>query len=234
MEQYDGSGRRPLILASGSPRRRALLETLKLPFRIVPSGVREEVEGWMKPDEAALELARQKADRVASRVDRGLVLGADTLIDLDGRILGKPADARDACRMLSCLAGRRHYVVSALVLIQMPEEILRTGLVRTLVQMQSYGLEVIEEYVASGEPLDKAGSYAIQEGGGRLVERMEGCYTNVVGLPLCELVSLLDSFEVQVGKEDAIPCRLADGTPCPRWHRLEGGRPEREDPPSLP
>lgn len=178
-----------IILASGSPRRRALLERLTVPFEVIPSRV---VERAPTPGEAsegyALELATDKADEVAGRFPGRLILAADTVVAIDGLILGKPRDAADARRMLSLLRGRWHEVVTAVVVRQ---DLVCRGAETARVRMRAYSDEEAAAYVETGEPMDKAGSYAVQGLGGDLVAGVRGCYETVVGLPLCLCRDLL-------------------------------------------
>jgi septum formation protein len=150
------------------------------------------------PELAAVTLARRKARAVAAGRRAGVVVGADTIVVLDGAPLGKPADAEDARRMLRALRGRWHEVVTGLSAIDVASARERSAAVVSRVCMAEYGDDVIDAYVTSGEPFDKAGGYAIQEGGGRLVTGLIGSYTNVVGLPLEEMRRLLIDLGVPV------------------------------------
>jgi septum formation protein len=181
----------PLILASGSPRRIALLTEMGIPFEVHPSAVEEPNAGVC--EQVALAAARLKAEEIASRFADRIVLGADTLVCLGEAILGKPADPGEARRMLRALRNRWHVVATGLCLIA-PGSKLWTGLETTRVKMADFADEELEEYVATGEPLDKAGGYAIQGEAARFVERVDGDYFNVVGLPLGLLVRGLSGF----------------------------------------
>ena len=183
-----------LILASASPRRRELLSQLGIDFTVLPSLI-PEVHPVAPPAEAITAVALAKARAVAHRVAGSpltVVLGADTEVVLDGRLLGKPRDAADAVRMLGELRGRTHEVITGVALVGAgeagPEE---TTAVITRVRMAEYSEAQIEAYVATGEPLDKAGAYAVQGLGGRLVAEVDGCLSNVVGLPLSTTRRLL-------------------------------------------
>jgi nucleoside triphosphate pyrophosphatase len=198
-----------LILASASPRRQELLARLGLPFEVRPSGIEEPLPGDIPARALATALARAKAADVADRL-RGaaeaptVIVGADTLVVLDGRPLGKPASRHDARRMLRALRGRTHEVVTA-VLVRDADaaghELTETVVSRVV--MRAYTDEEIDAYVATGEPDDKAGAYAVQGAGGRLVRRVEGCYTNVVGLPLMTTARLLQAFGLAPAAPDA-------------------------------
>jgi septum formation protein len=179
-----------LILASASPRRCELLASLGLPFEVRPSHVPEVIPPGA-PREAVTALALAKACAVARTVERGVVLGADTAVVLEGVIFGKPDGVADARRMLQALRGRRHEVITGLALVEAPEGREESTAVVTGVRMAFYDDATIEAYLATGEPFDKAGAYAIQGAGGRLVEGVEGCYTNVVGLPVTTTRRLL-------------------------------------------
>ena len=179
-----------MILASASPRRRALLATLGLPVEVVPSGIEEPLLPGVAPSELAVGLALAKARDVARRAGPAVVLGADTLVVLDGRALGKPVSRADARAMLAALAGRTHEVVTAVAVIAL-DGTAHVEAVTSRVLMRAYSPEEIEAYVATGESDDKAGGYAVQGDGGHLVARVEGCYTNVVGLPVRAVTRLL-------------------------------------------
>jgi len=196
---------KPLILASRSPRRIALLRELGLPFEAVSSDADERAAQGDCPDVLAMDAARLKAEDVAGRFPDRLVLGADTVVYLDRQepgecaadrppanftILGKPADPAEARAMLVALRNRRHGVVTGLCLIA-PDRSVRTAAETTRVWMCDFSDGELDIYLASGEPLDKAGAYGIQGGAAALIEEIEGDYFNVVGLPLSLLVSLL-------------------------------------------
>jgi septum formation protein len=188
-----------LILASASPRRRELLERLGLPFEVRPSGIEEPLAAGVPASTLATTLARAKAADIADRLRAGgeaaLVLSADTLVVLDGQPLGKPTSRSDARAMLRALRGRSHEVVTAVVVRDAePAGRQLTEAVVSQVLMRDYTDDEIAAYVATGEPDDKAGAYAVQGRGGRLVSRVDGCYTNVVGLPLRTTARLLQAF----------------------------------------
>jgi septum formation protein len=186
-----------LILASASPRRRELLRTLGVEFRVVPSDIDETlVDGELTEAVAALALAKARA--VAARVDDGVVLGADTIVVVDGVVLGKPADPRAARGMLRRLCGREHRVMTGVAVVDAASGRSATTAVVSRVRMAGYGQAEIDAYVATGEGLDKAGGYAIQGQGGALVAGYDGSFTNVVGLPLEETAGLLAAFGVPV------------------------------------
>jgi nucleoside triphosphate pyrophosphatase len=180
------SARPHLVLASASPQRRAILARLGIDFEARPTGVEEVEEG--DPQVVAVQNALRKA-RAARRAGAGeLVLGVDTMVQLDGRIYGKPADERAARETLAALSGRAHEVVSGVALIDTGGE--RTAAARTRVRFRDLDEPTIDWYVACGEWRDRAGGYAIQGAGAALVREIEGDYENVVGLPLAALLDL--------------------------------------------
>lgn len=180
-----------LILASGSPRRRELLAQIRKDFTVEPSLFGEGERGLSARDTVSL-FAREKAKEVHARFPAAAVLGADTVVSLDGVILGKPADKADAARMLRLLSGRTHSVLTGVCLIA-GGKIYET-VCETEVTFFPLGEALIERYVQSGLPLDKAGAYGIQDGY-PLAERIAGSYTNVVGLPVEETRELLSRAE---------------------------------------
>jgi septum formation protein len=186
----------PLILASRSPRRRQLLERLRIPFSVHPSEVEEIVPPGTPPDEAVRLLARQKAEAVAPGYPHALTLGADTVVVLDGDVLGKPSDDAEAAAMLERLGGRSHTVYTGIALLHAESDRLVTAHEATEVTFAPLAPAEIEAYVLSGSPLDKAGGYGIQDDAGALlVEGVRGDYYNVVGLPLHRLYrTLRDHF----------------------------------------
>lgn len=185
-----------LILASASPRRAELLRQLGVVFDVVPSGI---PEAWPPGParEAVTALALAKCRSVAARSALpAIVLGADTAVVLEGQIFGKPESPEEARRMLRRLRGRKHEVITGVALVEAPSGREATAHVVSGVLMREYSEAEIEGYVASGEPFDKAGAYAVQAAGGALVAKVEGCYTNVVGLPLTTTRRLLEAWGV--------------------------------------
>lgn len=211
----EGTQRQTLILASASPRRKDLLARLALPFQIVESGIDENISIGDSPSAAVFCLAIRKAESVAKSRTRAIVLAADTVIDFRGTLLGKPTDKAHAKEMLRMLRGRTHAVLTGIAVLGRGATVKLGRVVSTEVRMRSYSESVIEEYVESGEPFGKAGSYAIQDDGARLIESICGCYNNVVGLPLCETVTLLKTAGVPFAGDGRI-CQLPTGEPCPR------------------
>lgn len=185
-----------LLLASGSPRRRDLLGRLEVPFEVVPSGAEERAAAPEEdPIAYALELAEKKAAAVAGRYPQDVILAADTVVAVDGEILGKPEDEADALRMLNLLRGKTHLVVTAVVVRRGHD--VWVGERSARVTMRPFTVSEAEAYVATAEPMDKAGAYAVQGVGGHLVVKVEGCYNAVVGLPLCLTAELLQQAGVK-------------------------------------
>ena len=180
-----------IVLASASPRRTALLDRLHLPHSVDPSDIDESFRADESAGSRVARLAVEKAEAVRRRHPHAWVIGGDTEVVLDGVSLGKPVDAEDARRMLGRLSGRAHLVLSAVALVR-PSARPDVDVVSTRVHMRPLEGTTIDRYVATGEPLDKAGAYAIQGFGSTLVDRIDGDYTSVVGLPVGALVRLLE------------------------------------------
>ena len=181
---------RPLILASASPRRQELLRESGIPIEIHPAHIDEEQRKGEAPLDYALRLSREKADAVARKFPGRFVLGADTIVVVAEEVLGKPRDGKDAARMLRMLSGRGHSVTTAVTLISASGQT-STHAATTNVFFRELSEEEIQQYIVTGEPRDKAGAYAIQGGAGRWAIRMEGEFSNVVGLPLTLVSEML-------------------------------------------
>lgn len=185
-----------LVLASASPRRHELLRQLGLEFSTRVPEVDEQPLPGEAPQAMALRLSRAKASAVLPQLDSSaVVLAADTVVCVDDDLLGKPVDAADAASMLRRLSGRAHTVVTAVAAGRGSD--LRTAVSSTHVWMRELDASEIDRYVASGEPMDKAGAYAIQGRGAAFVARIDGSYSGVVGLPLFETLALLAAFEIR-------------------------------------
>jgi len=185
----------PLVLASQSPRRRQLLERLQIPFSVHPSDTDEVIPPGCTPADAVRHLARQKADAVAPGFPDALTLGADTVVVLDGVVLGKPNDAAEAAEMLASLSGRSHTVFTGIALVHPATERSVEAFEATEVTFAPLHPAEIEAYVRSGSPMDKAGGYGIQDDAGALlIEGVRGDYYNVVGLPLHRLYRTLCDY----------------------------------------
>jgi septum formation protein len=195
------SSPKKLILASRSPRRSELLRSLGLEFEVSPSRVEEITDPGQSPEQNATKIARDKARWVARQNPGCYVLGADTMVVLDREIIGQPTDEEDACRILSKLAGKQHRVITGVVLITPEAQEYETAVVST-VTLKPVSENEIRSYIATGEPLDKAGAYAIQGEGSFLVEAWEGSWSNIVGLPLEALTGLFQQAGFPDPKEN--------------------------------
>jgi len=180
-----------LILASTSPRRAELLKSAGLFFEILRPDADEKLRAGEMPVEYAIRTAREKAESVKARPE-AVILGADTVVAIEGHILGKPADADDAKAMLRLLSGKMHEVITGVCLRTAEKTICFHA--ATAVLFRDLSEAEIAAYVATGDPLDKAGAYAIQNGAAGMVRRIDGSYSNVVGLPLCEVIEALENF----------------------------------------
>ncbi len=203
-----------LVLASGSPRRTELLRLLGLPFEIrEPSAEEGRVRGCDVPRQAAL-LAQSKALSVAAQNPDDVIVAADTLVVLQGAVMGKPADAASAWEMLKRLRGREHLVISGLAVAHPGSARPAMQAVQTRVWMRDYEDREIAAYIARREPFDKAGAYAIQDQDFRPVERIEGCYANVMGLPLCHLFKTLSHADFPALLRPVSGCESLTGYTC--------------------
>ena len=183
---------RLLILASGSPRRRELLAKMGYTFETCSPGVDEHAEGH--PRDVVVTLAQRKANAASEHHHSGIIIASDTLVSLDGVPLGKPADEEDAKRMLRNLSDREHEVFTGVCLLDADTGKYEVRSVRTGVAFRAITESEIEEYVATGEPMDKAGAYAIQGGAGKFVEKLDGELENVIGFPVVEVREMLGHF----------------------------------------
>lgn len=180
-----------LILASASPRRRELLASIGLEFEVLPSNVPEVHREGEAPEEYVARLSRDKAEALAKAHPERWVIAADTTVLLGDQLLEKPSDAADAARMLGAIAGRTHIVYTGVTLENTQRDYRETRVAESEVRMLPLSGEEIEWYVRTGEPLDKAGAYAVQGIGAMFIESIHGSYTNVVGLPLATLFQML-------------------------------------------
>lgn len=190
-----------LVLASRSPRRRELLSRLGLDFVVIPSDVAEEQYTSLPPVARVTALARAKAEAVARGLTEAVVVAADTLVVCEGRVLGKPASREEAEAMLTFLSGRTHEVYTGVAVMSVPGGVCRETWERTEVRFRRLSEREIKAYVATGEPLDKAGAYGIQGRGALLVEGIAGDFFNVVGLPLVKTAMLLEECGFSVWGE---------------------------------
>ena len=191
---FPGGAAIPLILASGSPRRRQLLSEMGYRFDIRTPDVDEHVDGPAR--DVVRVLSERKARAAAAGVDRGIVIASDTLVSLDGVPLGKPCDRDDARRMLRALSGREHEVFSGVCVLDAQSGRCETRVARTGVRFRELTDGEIEAYIDTGEPMDKAGAYAIQGGAGAFVTGLDGSFENVMGFPVDDVREMLEKFDV--------------------------------------
>jgi septum formation protein len=184
----------PLLLASSSPRRKEILSSLSLSFRVVSSEVDETPFDGEPVFQTVRRLALAKANKISVLERTSLVIGADTLVSFQGYPLGKPETSSQAVAMLSLLNGKTHQVVTGVAFVKQDENILQTVECCTNVTFKKLPMDEIQEYVSSGEPFGKAGAYAIQETGSKLIQKYDGSFTNIVGLPVTELLRFFIQF----------------------------------------
>ncbi|MBI4733044.1 MAG: septum formation protein Maf [Chloroflexi bacterium] len=221
-----------LVLASNSPRRRELLALGGWDFHVRPADVDESLRPGEAPRTYVLRLAEEKAKACAEQGRSACaesarpgetIVAADTAVTLDGDILGKPGSMAEAVEMLRRLRGRRHQVCTGIAVLDMDTEKFVTGLCVTEVPMRSYTDEEIQAYALSGDPLDKAGAYAIQHAGFHPVESLSGCYASVMGLPLCHLTRALHTVDISPKTDIAAECQSALQYECPIFSRILAG-----------
>ena len=178
------------ILASSSPRRKKILEQIRFEFSVVPSNINEDFKIGLPPEAFTEHWAREKAKDVAKDHPQSLVIGADTVVILDGKILGKPKDNKSSKKMLLSLSGRTHEVITGVSLININSKLDITFNERTFVSINTLSNEHIYNYINSYKPYDKAGSYGIQDGFSVHIEKIRGCYYNVMGFPVSKFYNL--------------------------------------------
>lgn len=211
-----------LILASSSPRRQQLLTFLGVKFQVLTAEIDERVLPGETPKEYVSRLAISKSQAInPSSAGRCVILAADTAVVDENQILGKPVDSLQAASMLRKLRARTHYVFTSLAVRDTMTEEVITDLCITEVRMRSYHESEIRDYVASGDPLDKAGAYAIQNSGFNPVQKISGCYTNVVGLPLCHLTELLKQMKINFQEHTTRGCRTSHGYSCQLVEKIQ-------------
>jgi MAF protein len=203
-----------LVLASASPRRRQLFSLLEVPFIATAADVDEGIEEGESPQEMVCRLSLAKARAVALSYPEDLIVAADTTVALDGDVLGKPADETEAVAMLRRLRGRKHTVLSGVTVYHPTSGRICTELAESAVWMRAYTDEEVDRYAASGDPLDKAGAYAIQHQSFSPVERIGGCYANVMGLPLCHLSRALAQLGLTLPVDVPQACQDFTGHRC--------------------
>lgn len=212
---WNDSGIRRLVLASGSPRRRQLLSLLGIPFVVKAAGVDESRLHGEPPTELVLRVSQAKALSIRDARPDELVVAADTIVVLDGEILGKPSGPDEARQMLERLRGRSHTVYSGVTVWHLATRRMASRLGESSVWMRDYGDDEIAAYVESRDPMDKAGAYAIQHAGFDPVSHLDGCWLNVVGLPLCHLGQALAEFGVAPPANVPGTCRAFSQYDCP-------------------
>lgn len=186
-----------IVLASASPRRKELLKQMGLRFEVIPSSIEEnKFDYHMQPEMLACKLALLKSEQVAKQQKNSLVIGADTIVVHD-KVFGKPEDKKDAYWMLKSLTGKPHQVITGLAVIDSETGDKKVEYEKTVVYMKQISDEEIKAYINTGEPMDKAGAYGIQGLGGLFVEKIDGCFFNVVGLPVSKLYTILKNFGVK-------------------------------------
>lgn len=198
---YNTRSMRNIVLASGSPRRQALLKQIGLKFTVDPDITEDEMDDGLEPHRLAKKLSQQKAASVAHKYKSGLIIAADTFGVFEGILIGKPKSANDARDILRKINGKYHSVITGLTVMDSANGDSITESVETRVYIKSLTEKEIDDYVKSGEPLDKAGAYAIQGLGVIIVDKIEGDYSNVIGLPLPKLAEILSRFGVSIFAE---------------------------------
>jgi septum formation protein len=196
----NNSSMKKLVLASTSPRRKEILEMVGFSFRTTKSNVIEKFNPRLSPRGQAESLSQQKAEAVAERYKDAIIIASDTVVAIDNESIGKPEDVADAKRLLRKLHGRIHSVYTAFTIIDIATKKTVTKSVQTKVSIRKMTPREIDWYVASGEPMDKAGAYAIQGRGAIFIEKIEGDYFNVVGLPIASLIEELKKFGIYLDK----------------------------------
>jgi septum formation protein len=185
----------PFILASASPRRQELLRSVGLKFKTVPAHVNENYLAGESPRQHVKRLSRDKAMVIAGKYPESWVLGADTIVVIDGLILGKPKNKTQAREMLQNLSGREHKVFTGFTIAHVAAAIYQTKVIQSAVRFKTISPKEMDWYVSCDEPYDKAGGYAVQGRGAYFIKSIRGSYTNVIGLPLCEVLEELKKFE---------------------------------------
>lgn len=216
----------PIILASNSPRRRELLSLTALPFLVLPVSVDESPMPGEDPLNCVVRLAELKAataQELAARMGfpaGQVIIASDTIVTRQGSIFGKPVDREDARRILTELRGQTHQVLTAITLVTVQTGKRSTVHCTTDVPIRNFTDSEMEEYIETGDPMDKAGAYAIQHDGFHPVEKMDGCYASVMGLPLCHLVRELEAFQIYIYDEIPVACQEELKYKCPVYSSI--------------
>lgn len=208
-----------LILASASPRRRELLAGLGIEFQVSPAGVSEEALAGETPEDMVRRLSLAKAWAVAADMEAGYIIGADSVVVHEGQALGKPSDSAEAQRMLVMLRGTRHHVVTGVTVVDATSGRHLTDCLTSEITLRNLSDSEIESSIATGTPLDKAGAYAVQDSDLRPAASWQGCYTNIVGLPLCRLWEMLEQLGYELEPSSAVKLPEECGRFCPLRHR---------------
>jgi septum formation protein len=203
-----------VILASASPRRRELLRLLGLSFQTRIAGIDEREDGDPTPAELVARLSREKGRAGARAAEGSIIISSDTIVVLEDQILGKPGSEDEARMMLRALRGREHHVLSAITIIDQIEGVEIADRADTRVHMRDYTEQEIEAYIETGDPMDKAGAYAIQHPGFHPVSHIQGCYAGVMGFPLCHLFRQLTRLGRIALRHPVQPCIEFTGHPC--------------------
>lgn len=214
LESISVTEKPPLILASNSPRRRQLLALTGWKFIVSAADVDESLYANENPANYVLRLAETKVRAIKADADQ-VVLAADTTVVDRSEILGKPQDTAEATRMLKRLRGHAHQVYTGVAVFRPSDGLLLKDLCVTEVPMRDYSDEEIDAYVQTGDPLDKAGAYAIQHPGFQPVARMDGCFASVMGLPVCHVIRLMRQMDIQPGTDFFVPCETLLEYQCP-------------------
>jgi septum formation protein len=222
LESFPVTAKAPLILASNSPRRRQLLALTGMPFVVSVADVDETQLANEKPADYVLRLARTKAGAVQAEAEQ-VILAADTTVVDGADILGKPKDEAEAVAMLVRLRGHTHQVYTGISLLRGSDGLLLTDLCVTDVPMRDYSDEEIQAYVASGDPLDKAGAYAIQHPGFHPVAHMDGCFASVMGLPVCHVILQMRKMDIQPDASFFAGCEALLEYHCPVSNAILNG-----------
>ncbi|MEE8466787.1 MAG: Maf family nucleotide pyrophosphatase, partial [Dehalococcoidia bacterium] len=214
-----------LTLASASPRRHELMKDLGLDFKVVPAGLAEDPIPGESPQDMVQRLSREKAQAVAANMDSGLVIGADSTVVFEGQAVGKPVDDDDARWMLRRLSGTTHHVSTGLTVVDAKDGRLLSDAMTSQITLRDISDEEIEHSIASGVPRDKAGAYAVQDTELRPATGWEGCYNNIVGLPVCRLLEMLQELGYRMPAGWAAPSAVICGEDCTIKRTIQGGNP---------
>lgn len=211
------------VLASQSPRRRELLKLLQIPFEVLVADADEESVTVEDPAINVVETAVLKANIIAKQISPkkpSIIIAADTTVALSNQMLGKPSSKAEATNMLTALREKPHHVYTGLVLLNTISGQLLKKVNSSMVTMRPYSDAEIEAYVASGDPMDKAGAYAIQHAGFRPVAKLDGCFTGVMGLSICQLIEAFDEWQLPRPKELTAVLKAHQNYPCPLFNQL--------------